>query len=301
MTQARVATWKRLLGWLALLISIGLGVWLGFFLMGGTGAAAAPEVSDEEAACFVVVMPVAGVFFLIVGAVVFAFCYVTNGLTFTFDKGPVWPGFKLRLWLLNIIVQTCLVVGCGLLSSTVAGPILLAFGVRGSGAFIYPSLFCGLIVYLALLPFHFWAGLEVRLVLRSLAAKGLGEPAADAVVLGVSDADKSAFRKFFAPQDDVGGLSMEHQQLVFQGEKHRLRIALGDLRVGREGDAGNTTGLFGVGHVVLRYAAENGENAVRLHPIGDFTIWRYQKASDALEGRIREWLAAAATSPSLDR
>ena len=279
-----------MLGWMALLLSIGLGVSLGFYLMGGTAATTAPEITDEQAACFVVVMPIVGAFFLFLGAGGFAIVHLTNGLTFTFDKGPVWPGFKGRVWVLNIIVQTCLVVGFGLMSSTVAGPLLVAFGVGGStGAFLFPSLFTGLVVYLALLPFNFWAKLEARLVRRSLVSKGFGEPAEGAVLIGVSDADKSAFSKFFAPQDDVGSLSMHAEELVFQGEKQQLRIPRQGLRVSREGDAGSSAALFGIGHVVLRYASERGESAVRLHPIGDYTMWRYQKSCNALESRAREW------------
>ena len=293
MKGPRVAAWKRTLGWVGVLLSIGLGVSLGFYLMGGAGATTTPEITDEQAACFVVVMPILGAFFLILGAVAFGFGYLTNGLTFTFDQGPVWQGFKGRIWGLNIIVQTCLVLGFGFMSATVAGPLLVALGVGGTGAFVFPSLATGLVVYLALLPFNFWARLEARLVRRSLASKGLGELSEGAVLLGVSDADKSAFSKFFAPQDDVGSLSMLPEELVFQGEKQQLRIPRRGLRVSREGDAGNSAALFGIGHVVLRFVSEQGESAVRLHPIGDYTMWRYQKTGDALERRARQWLSGA--------
>ncbi len=290
MNQARVAPWKRVLGWASVLVSVALGVTVGVFLMGGPDAATAPEITDEQTSCFLWALPILGVFFLLLGAAAWALGYVSNGLVFTFAAAPVWLAFKRRIWVLNIAVQTCLVVGFGLLVARVVGPLLLSWGVQGTGAFVFPSIFGFLGLYAAMLPINLWAGLECPLILRSLDAKGRGGPRDPAAVLGISDATQSAIRKFFAPQDDVGVIALEPEELVFHGEKAQLRIPRRDLRITREGDAGNTAGLFGISHVVLRYSSDGADRAVRRHPIGDLTMGRYRRATDALESRLGVWV-----------
>lgn len=61
----------------------------------------------------------------------------------------------------------------------------------------------------------------------------------------------------------------------------------------REEDAGNVAGLMGIAHIVLRYDRDGKVEALRLHPLGEWTIWRYRRRIDAMEEELTRWLEAS--------
>ncbi len=288
MGKEKVSPIKRLLGWALVLASMVIGVSVAFWLVGPGESTTGPEITDEQGSCFLIALWVAGVGSLVVGSIAWMVTYALNGLVFEFGP-PVWGSFRRRIWFSNILVVSCLVIGSGLCVTATASPLMTAAGFGATASFLVPSL--GVILTLQLLStaFNLWAPLETRVVAKSMAAKGVVRPGEAAWILGVSDATKSALRTFFSPERDVGFLSFEADEWVFRGEKEALRAARESTKIFREADAGNVAGLFGIAHVVLRYTADGEDQAIRLHPLGVLTIWRYRRRCDSMETELGGW------------
>jgi hypothetical protein len=298
--QKRVASWKRVLSWFLMLVWIGFIIWPNRSCSSG---APAEEGADEGAGIgHVFLAMIVGLFFFGIG--VAGYFLVVGTQCFTFDfTGPFWKSFKVKLYFANIIIPLLLILGIGFLVSMFVTPILTTFGVSTTVAFLVPIFTMLVVVQLFLIWFGIWTPMDKKIVDKRLAALGVPSGTIEyGHYVGISNPDRSSFKKFGAIEEDVGILWIEPDRLVYMGDDMRLEIGRDQLvEVQRKADAGSSASVFGGAvHVILRIReADGSERRVRLHPEGNWTLTASAKASDRLATLITNWQTPTDTPPPL--
>jgi hypothetical protein len=143
-----------------------------------------------------------------------------------------------------------------------------------------------------------------RLITRRLVARGL-HPAQlqGAWLIGISDPQRSSFKKWTLVEDDIGALWIGGEQLIYWGDAKEFAIAPEQIvQLERRADAGSTSMLSGTAHVILHVQFPEGLRQIRLHTEGYWTLGQGRQAMDALGEALSYWLtqarrAAAAPAP----
>lgn len=287
MPSPTVSPVKRALGWLLFLAAIAVGPTVVLL----TAPSPKAQVPPPSAGCSLALGLVAGGLFLFTSAIAYLATFLATGFVFDFYGRPVWPRLKRNLWFANIAFMSLLIVGIGTLVASLLAPLLTGFGLSAPTAFMVPAIGSFAVLQLLASAINVWVPVERRALKRSMHSRGVSDVWPRSAFFGISDANRSAFGKFWRVHVDVGILSVEPDQLVFRGEKGTTSIPRTSAQLSREADAGNTAALFGISHVVLRYAdAQAGPTATRLHPLGEFAIWQYKRRLDLIEKQLTEWL-----------
>jgi hypothetical protein len=140
-----------------------------------------------------------------------------------------------------------------------------------------------------------WTPLVERVITKRLLAQGLSTAQLQpAVLIGISNPERSSFKKFGSVLDDIGALWIGPEQLVFWGDGEQFAIQREQLaRIERKADAGGASILGGIAHVILHVRLPDGaDRQIRLHTVNHWTMGRHRQAMDRLAEQIARWQAA---------
>lgn len=172
-------------------------------------------------------------------------------------------------------------------------PILTRLGVAESVAMLGSFFGVLVVAQVGSVYVNFWKPVIRLLVRRRLAARGvLDSETENGQVIGLSDPARSSWKKVALVEEDMGVLLVEPARLVYRGDAQDWEATRDQiLGIEREVDPGGVAAYVGARNVVLRTLDSSGaERRTRLHPQGWF-LWDAPKALDALDARLRAWLA----------
>lgn len=291
-TAKPVSKLKVVLLWLALIGN--LVFWLWFWgWRHPDDAITAPAAPPNSNIVDLVTLFILGGIFLTAGLAAYAIVIVTNCFTVDFNR-PFFAAFKGKLYLAKIVVPILVSVGAGLMLGVVLDPVMHAFGLGGQVAFMLPLFMVLVPIQIAQMWINVWTPLTKRLIARRLTARGL-QPAKlqGAVLVGISDPQRSSFKKLTLVEDDIGALWIGGGQLVYWGDTDQFAFTPGQiLQRERRADAGSTSMLSGTAHVILHVQLPNGSvRQIRFHTEGHWTLGHSRRAMDALSAAIDDWQA----------
>lgn len=297
-TTKPVSKLKVVLLWLLLIGNLGFWFWF-WSDSSSRDVSPVPEVETGPALVRLVGLLLIGGFFLVVGIGAYAIVIATNCFTFDFTR-PFFPAFKGKLYLAKIIVPILVSVGAGLLLAAGLDPVLRGFGVGGQMAFMLPLFIVLVPMQIAQMWVNIWTPLTKRLITRRLLARGL-QPVhlQGAWWIGVSDPQRSSFKKLTLVEDDVGALWIGGEQLVYWGDADQFAIQPDQIvQLERRADAGSTSMLSGTAHVILHVQSPEGLRQIRFHTEGHWTLGQSRRAMDALGAAIAQWQARTQPAPA---
>lgn len=249
--------------------------------------------SDESGPgiVFSVVMGFLGMIFLVGGIGAYAATIFTNCLTFDFRR-PVWNEVKVKIFFANILVPLGFALGLGFLLSALVSPALIAAGVNRGFANIGSVMGMIFVVQLVQLWILIWGPLEKRLITKRSSALGVtAQQLQGAFTVGISNPEKSSFKKFGLIEEDVGALWVGPEQLIYWGDREQFGLSREQItRIERRQDTGSTSMLGGVAHVILHVKQSDGSTRqIRLHNEGLLTMGQKRSAMEQLAQAIAQW------------
>jgi hypothetical protein len=264
--------------------------------------AAPPPQNDSVPTIFrSVFLLIVGGFFLMAGIVAYAGTILTNCFTFNF-KRPIYKELKVKIYFANIFVPLGWGLGFGFIIAAFVSPVLLMRGMDTALANILPVMGTIFFLQIAQMWFVIWAPLEKRLITKRLQALGITtQQLCGAFLVGISNPARSSFKKFGAVEDDVGGLWVGPDQLIYWGDAEQFAISREQiLHIEQKADSGGTSMLGGIAHVILHVRMpDDTERQIRLHMEGCWTLGLKKKAMDQLAEAVLQWQtnAVASTTP----
>ena len=249
-----------------------------------------------------------GGFFLGLGLLVYLATLLTDCFGFNYRR-PVWKAAKVKLYFVNIVVIVLLALGLGFLGAAFLGPALSLLGLDAALAHLLPVMLMIAGVQIVLLWVLIWAPLERRIIRKRLAALGVSRAELEsATLVGLSNPAGGFAKCFSAIEEDVGGLWLTPELLIYRGEGEQFGIAREQLvQMERQVDHRSTSMLGGIAHVILHVSLADGSiRPIRLHTEGQGTMRRKREAMDALAGAIAKWyterkFAYTARTPKIPR
>jgi hypothetical protein len=253
-----------------------------------------PPAPESPAVGRTLVLVVIGRVFLLTGIAGYIVVLFTTCLTFDFSQ-PIWPSLKKKNYFANIFVPLLFIIGIVLTVGAFLSPLLLTFGLSPQAADILPFILVLGLSQMLQLWVLIWAPLETRAIRQRLLAQGLTQAQLkSAHLIGLSTPGQSRAKRFFAIEEDIGGLWIEPERLIYYGDGERFSITRDELvALERKNDAGSTTMLGGVAHVILHVrSAEGSIRQIRLHTEGLWTMGQKRRAMDELAEALERWREA---------
>jgi hypothetical protein len=289
---------KVVLTWLALLTFL-TAVFVFWTWWMGLRHSSRPADS-EPTVVFSIVMVFIGFLFLGAGVAGYVAALFTNCLTFNLSA-PAWIELKVKLYFANIFIPLAGALGFGFMLSAFLSPVLVKAGLNPSFANIIPVMGMVFILQIAQLWILIWGPLEKRFILKRLAALGL-TPAqlAGAFLVGLSNPQRSSFKKFGTVEEDVGALWVGPDQLIYYGDGEQFGLTRSQVtQIERKSDSGSTSMLGGIAHVVLHVVQADGSvRQIRLHNEGLLTMGQKRVAMEQLAEAIENWHGNKGDSPA---
>jgi hypothetical protein len=280
----RLSPLKWALGLLALVCVMVVCGGLPFLLKGPPPNAAPPTTLGAA------IIAMLGVIVAALGAALYGLVLLSGCFTFNFRK-PFFRGFKGRLWLANLITGLLIQTGFALVTAPFLHGFLvdllppqIAVAVAFFGPFVVMQL---IFIWLTI-----WAPLEKFVINRRMRALGISpEHIAAGWHVGISNPDKSSFRKLSLVEEDIGMLWLEASRIVYFGDSQSWEIPHANLLdIERKADAGSTSSYFGAVHVILKFLDLAGaERRIRLHPEGGWTMTAKAKLLNVIAERLNAW------------
>ena len=240
-----------------------------------------------------IVMIAFGGFFLAAGVMSYLVVVFSDCFTFNFSR-PVWNRLKAKIYFANIFVPLLGALGLGLVLSAFLSPVLSSRGLSPGLANLLPVLGMVAVLQVGQLWVQIWAPLEKRVIARRLLSQGVtAAQLQNAVLVGLSNPLRSSFKKLASVEEDIGALWVGPDQLVYWGDSERFAVRRDQLvQIERKADAGGTTMLYGITHVILHIRlAAGSERQIRLHLEGLWTMGQKRLAMDGLADSIARWHA----------
>ncbi|MCD4846994.1 MAG: hypothetical protein K8R76_02250 [Candidatus Aegiribacteria sp.] len=287
----KLSVYKRVIGFLLIII-----VPLVFFFLSGKlfGLFTSLERLQgfSHAKGIIKSVALAGAFGALILAVVgYAAVLLTNCFTFDFSR-PFFAGFKKKLYFIHIVVAFGLSLSVGLFVSVPVSPILARLGLPEPLPFIAPLLISLIIVQLILVWVNIWTPLDRIIVRKRAAALEIDTISLEkGIFVGISDPDKSSFKKLTLVEDDVGVLRIEPAQLVYKGDTENFELKRDSiLSVECNADAGSMPSYAGAVYPILRYRNTDGsESRIRFHTWGSWTLGGMSKSLKLLSLKLESW------------
>ena len=235
-------------------------------------------------------MLISGYFFICVGIGLYVLCLATQCFTFNFNR-PFFKSFKSKLYVINILVQTPIGLGAAFFLEMILLPILDGLGLPFSISFAIPLLTALIVTQMLFICIDIWKPLE-SIVVKRLSAYGVRrEDLERGIYVGISDPDKSSFKKMTLVEEDLGMLWIEPDELRYAGDTDHFRIGREQfIELQRAVDKGSVSAYFGNVAVIVRFLTPEGtERRVRLHPESSWTMPGRAKLSEQLAEEILEW------------
>ncbi len=249
---------------------------------------------------FSIVMGILGMLFLGAGVAAYAATIFTHCLTFRFGQ-PVWSHLKVRIYFPNIVVPLGLALGLGFLLAAFLSPVLMAAGLNGTVAMVAPVMGTVFVLQIAQLWILIWGPLEKRIIHKRTAALGITpEQLESAFLVGLSNPEKSSFKKLGLVEEDMGALWVGPEQLIYWGDGEQFGLTREQItEIERRADSGSTSMLGGVAHVILHVQQPDGSiRQIRLHNEGLLTMGQKRHAMEQLAQDIEDWLGNVSVTPA---
>lgn len=282
-----VSKTKVALAWLFMVGNLIFWIWFWFW----RNRHEQPPTEDASPVIFAsLFMVIAGMFFFALGMVGYLVVIFSDCFTFNFNK-PIWGALKVKMYIANIVVPVLAMLGVGFFATAFLRPVLTSFGITGALANMLPLIAVLVLLQIAMLWVLIWAPLERRVITRRLMAQGI-TPAQlkEAVLVGISNPARSSFKKFGAVEEDIGAMWVSPEQIVYWGDNERFAIKREQLfQIERKADAGSSTLLSGMTHVILHVRTTEAERQIRLSPEGLWTALRKRRMMDEIERLIATW------------
>lgn len=234
-----------------------------------------------------------GGFFLVAGVASYLVVILTGGFTFNYSQ-PVWEAVKAKQFVANIIVVIVFALGLGFILSAFVSPILVMLGLDSGMAMMLPVMVTVVLVQVVQLWVLVWSPIERRTIVRRLQAQGITpEQLRTAVFVGLSNPASGMAKRFAAIEEDMGGLWIAPDRLIFRGDREQFDLARHQVvQVERAVDKRSTSVLGGIAHVILHVQqSDNSIRQIRLHTEGHWTMGGKRRAMDALAETITAWQA----------
>jgi len=251
---------------------------------------AEPEVAPKEQDHVLpaLVGLVLGGLFMGAAGVAYLVTVLTDCFTFAWGK-PVFSGFRLRLFFINMFVVACLAVGIAL-ATLLFLPLSSALGLPKT----VPVAACIVALVVVMVLVNPWAPVVRKLVRKRLRALGVPDEAlARGIPVGISDPSAKDLFRVGGIESDVGMLWLLKDRIRYCGDRERFEVKRPDLvEIERKTDALSPTILAGALPVILRFRQGETERRVRLEPEGPWTVWGMARAWNRLANRIERWWVA---------
>jgi hypothetical protein len=288
--KKRASALQQVAAFVGIILAIGGGLLIGMFFSGGLGTGEPAEPKEEVfnlGKMFIEIF--AGVFFLGAAAVVYGLTVLTQGFTFSYQR-PVFSGFKMRLFVINIIVLVGLILGGIFIGGAVLGPVLASVGLP-------PKIGAVILTFVVFLPtvlIGIWTPMDRPLVTKRLRVKEVPERAIEkGQLMGLSYPKKSTLTKFSSTLDDVGMLWILKSRIIYRGDNDEFEIRREDLvDVERKTDRASPATVGGGVPIILTFRQKGEERKIRLLPQGTWTVWGLARALDDLAEKIDQWREA---------
>lgn len=288
---------KVVLTWIALLTFLTAVFVFWTWWMGFRHSSQPTDV--EPTVVFSIVMMIFGFLFLGAGVAGYVAVLFTNCLTFNLSA-PAWPELKVKQYFANIFIPLAASLGFGCILSAFLSPVLVKAGLDRSFANIIPVMGMVFILQIAQLWILIWGPLEKRFILKRLTALGL-TPAqlAGAFLVGLSNPQRSSFKKFGAVEEDMGALWVGPDQLIYHGDGEQFGLTRSQVtQIERKSDSGSTSMLGGIAHVILHVVQADGSvRQIRLHNEGLLTMGQKRVAMEQLAEAIANWHSHQGSGP----
>jgi len=291
--RKRASGLQQVAAFAGIILAIGGGLLIGMFFSGGLGTGEPAEPKEEVFNLGKMFLEIfAGVFFLAAAAAVYGLTLLTQCFTFSYQR-PVFPGFKVRLFIINIIVLVGLILGGIFIGGAVLGPVLASVG-------LHPKIGAVLLTFVVFLPtvlIGIWTPMDRPLVTKRLRVKEVPERAIEkGQLMGLSYPKKSTLTKFSSTLDDVGMLWLLKNRIIYRGDKEDFEIRREDVvDMERKTDRGSPATVGGGVPIILTFRQKGEERKIRLLPQGTWTVWSLARALDDLADRIDRWREAGET------
>jgi hypothetical protein len=234
---------------------------------------------------------VIGGFCLLLGIILYTLVISTRCFTFNFRR-PFWNSVKVKLYITNIFVLFFFDIGIGFLLSVFMTPLLMALGLPLIIALAIPILGAVLCIGLLTSFVAIWTPLDRPMISQRLEILGIPKQDLESGILaGISDPDKSSFKKFTMVEEDVGMLWLKPERIVYHGDRESFEISRNQLQaIERSSDPGSLAAYGGAVDIILRFEQENGEERrIRLHTEGNWTLPAIRKSLDSLALKLDVW------------
>lgn len=231
-----------------------------------------------------------GLLLVVLGGAAYGLILLTRCFTLSLDK-PFLPAYKPKLWFANLLVGLLVQGGFAFIIAPGMFNILslvLPPSVAMPVAYFAPFM-TGQLLFIWFTP---WAPLEKMLIAKRL--NRLGIPAAaltSGIYVGISNPERSSFKKLSLIEDDMGMMWIEGDRLVYRGDSTAWDIRYDQLMgVERVVDAGSTSAYFGAVHVILRFCDLSGViQRLRIHSEGDWTMTGRARRLKYIADRLEAW------------
>jgi hypothetical protein len=291
---------KVVLAWIAVVVS--LTAMFGFWTWWAGQNRPSHPTDSEPGLVYSFVMVCFGFLFLVAGVAAYLVAMYTNLLTFNFSA-PVWTEFKVKLYFANIFIPLAGALGFGFVLSAFLGPMLVKAGLGGSFANIVPVMAMVFILQIAQLWMLIWGPLEKRFILKRLSALGITpQQLSTAFLVGLSNPQRSSFKKFGVVEEDVGALWVGPEQLIYYGDSEQFGLTRSHVvEIERKSDSGSTSMLGGIAHVVLHVVQTDGSvRQIRLHNEGLLTMGQKRVAMEQLAEAVLQWHGGSVTATRVE-
>jgi hypothetical protein len=280
---------KVILAWIAVLVSV--TAMFAFWTWWAGHSQPSDPTASEPGLVYSFVMVFIGLLFLVAGVAAYVVALLTHLLTFNFSA-PVWTEFKVKLYFANIFIPLTGALGIGFVLSAFLSPMLEKAGLDRGFANIIPVMLMVFVLQLAQLWILIWGPLEKPFILKRLTALGITpEQLTNAFLVGLSNPQRSSFKKFGVVEEDVGALWVGPEQLIYYGDGEQFGLTRSHVvEIERKSDSGSTSMLGGIAHVVLHVVqTDGGVRQIRLHNEGLLTMGQKRVAMEQLAEAVLQW------------
>ena len=234
-----------------------------------------------------------GGFFLGLGLLFYLTAIITGCFSFSF-KRPIWKMARVKLWLANIVLIGLLGLGLGFLCGALLGPGLLWLGLNPRTALLVPVLLMIVVVQIASSWVVIWAPLEKRIIRKRFRTAGVSRAEVySAMLVGLSNPGSGFARRFGAVEEDLGGLWLTPELLIYRGDGEQFGLTREQLvQMERRAERRSASVIGNMAHVILHILLPDGSvRPIRLHMAGHWTMGGKRAAMEALAGAIAQWHA----------
>lgn len=261
-----------------------------FYLRSQDASEPAIEVDESDALLFSIVLLILSLLIIGLGSGVYIILYKTNCFISNFDH-LVYPKLINRFFFCNLTVICFACFGLIALGDAILFPIMTQIGLPRDLSFIFPVFIILPLSFFFMYWFNFWKPVWEKITRLRLLKKGVtGEQLANGIYMGLSNPEKSSWKKFGLIEDDLGMLWIERDKIFYVGDSISFSFTPDQLvKIERISDSGSVAAYAGVSHIILEFMSGTGTRRVKLHVESSWTLTATARATDELAEQIAHW------------